>query len=316
MTSQKNFLLFINLFLKNNPQLTPVFLLYNLRAPRLHYRNLKKKLKFISVRPHKILSKFVRRPVGKRLTQAKSLVQHGEWRIWLENNFTLDERTAQRFMQISERFSGKSVAVDVFKPSQLTEMLALPDAEETKKFIEQKAAEGTPVSDMSIKTLRKELKKWKAKKADDTKEKSVEDQIETQKQPTPDENTSVPTDTQPENVFHDDYEEKFLIDEQSYPDPSEQDTQFAQKAVELFNFDNTDSDTITIPSAMSSVPNPLDILFRTSNELLTMPDLKQKIFDFASGDPEGFNADIDNLFKVVDIIREVDNRKSRSDFMP
>lgn len=251
--------------------------------------------------------------VGKRLTQAKSLVQHGEWRGWLENNFTLDERTAQRFMQISERFSGKSVAVDVFKPSQLTEMLALPDAEETKKFIEQKATEGTPVSDMSIKTLRKELKKWKAKKSDATKEKAVEEQIETQKQPTPDENNSVQTDTQPENVLSDDYEEEFLIDEQSHLEPTEQDKQLlAQKAAELFNLDNTDSDTVTMRSAMSSIPNPLDIFFRSSNELLTMPDLKQKIFDFASEDPESFNSDIDNLFKVVDIIRKVDNRKSRS----
>lgn len=251
--------------------------------------------------------------VGKRLTQAKSLVQHGEWRSWLENNFTLDERTAQRFMQISERFSGKSVDVDVFKPSQLTEMLALPDAEETRSFIEQKAAEGTPVSDMSIKTLRKELKKWKAKKSDITKEKNVEEKIETQKQPTPDENNAVQTDTQPENVISDDYAEEVLIDEQSHLEPTEQDKQLlAQKATELFNLDNTDSDTVTIRSAVSSIPNHLDILFYASNELLTIPDIKQKIFDFASEDPENFNSDIDNLFKVVDIIREVDDRKSRS----
>lgn len=251
--------------------------------------------------------------VGKRLTQAKSLVQHGEWRSWLENNFTLDERTAQRFMQISERFSDKSVDVDVFKPSQLTEMLALPNAEETKNFIEQKAAEGTPVSDMSIKTLRKELKKWNAKKSDATKGTSVEDQIETQKQLTPDENNSVQTDTQPENVVFDDYEKEVLIDEQSHLEPTEQDNQLlAQKATELFNLDNTDSDTVTIRSAVSSIPNHLDILFHASNELLTIPDLKQKIFDFASEDPENFNSDIDNLFKVVDIIREVDDRKSRS----
>lgn len=42
-------------------------------------------------------------------------------------------------MQISERFS-KTVDVDRFRPAQLTELLSLPDAEETEKFIEQKAA--------------------------------------------------------------------------------------------------------------------------------------------------------------------------------
>lgn len=58
-------------------------------------------------------------------------------------------------MQISERFS-KTVDVDRFQPSQLTELLALPDAEETEKFIEAKAAEGKAVADMTIKQLREE----------------------------------------------------------------------------------------------------------------------------------------------------------------
>ena len=57
-------------------------------------------------------------------------------------------------MQISERFS-KTVDVDRFQPAQLTELLSLPDAEETEKFIEQKAAEGKAVADKcrSRKTL-------------------------------------------------------------------------------------------------------------------------------------------------------------------
>lgn len=78
--------------------------------------------------------------VGKRLIAAKSLVAHGQWQVWLNDNFSLTERTARRFMQISERFN-KTVDVDGFKPSQLTELLALPDAEETEKFIAEKAAD-------------------------------------------------------------------------------------------------------------------------------------------------------------------------------
>ena len=75
---------------------------------------------------------------------AKALVPHGGWQNWLKDNFQLTERTARRFMQISERFN-KTVDVDHFKPSQLTELLALPDAEETEKFIAEKAAEGKRV---------------------------------------------------------------------------------------------------------------------------------------------------------------------------
>ncbi len=99
--------------------------------------------------------------VGKRLIQAKSLVQHGQWLNWLEQNFQLTERTARRFMQISERFS-KTVDVDRFQPSQLTELLALPDAEETEKFITEKTAEGKKVAEMTIKQLRDEIAAYKA----------------------------------------------------------------------------------------------------------------------------------------------------------
>ena len=43
----------------------------------------------------------------------------------------------------------------------MLELLALPDGE-TEKFIAEKAAEGTPVEDMTVKKLRKkgEKKEW------------------------------------------------------------------------------------------------------------------------------------------------------------
>ena len=84
--------------------------------------------------------------VGKRLIQAKSLVQHGHWQNWLEQNFQLSQQTARKFMECAERF-GKTLDVERFKPSQLTEMLALPSAEETEKFIAEKAAEDKNVAD-------------------------------------------------------------------------------------------------------------------------------------------------------------------------
>lgn len=98
--------------------------------------------------------------VGKRLIAAKALVAHGQWQQWLNDNFQLSYQTAAKFIQCAERF-GKSLDVERFKPSQLTELLALPDAEETEKFIEAKAAEGKKVADMTIKQLREEIAEWK-----------------------------------------------------------------------------------------------------------------------------------------------------------
>lgn len=46
-------------------------------------------------------------------------------------------------MQCAEQFGNVPTSATL-NVSQLTELLALPDAEETEKFIAEKAAEGTP----------------------------------------------------------------------------------------------------------------------------------------------------------------------------
>lgn len=96
--------------------------------------------------------------IGKRLAVAKEKLPHGEWQNWLEDNFNFSYRTAAQFMQMAERFQ-KCRQSALFSQSQMAEMLALPEAE-TEKFIERKAAEGTPVEKMKIRTLRAEVKKY------------------------------------------------------------------------------------------------------------------------------------------------------------
>ena len=103
--------------------------------------------------------------VGKRLIQAKELVPHGEWYNWLKQNFNLTAKMANNFMRIVERWGAnrKSTSdfdISTFNQTQLMELLALPEGDE-KKFIEQKAAEGNPADQMTIKQLRAEVKKWK-----------------------------------------------------------------------------------------------------------------------------------------------------------
>lgn len=244
--------------------------------------------------------------VGKRLIQAKSLVKHGEWSNWLENNFKLSHSSAKNFMVAAERF-GKSQPIGFSNSTQMIALLALPE-DDTKIFIEQKASEGNPVPDMSIKTLRKEIKKWKNQNTDNSKQKSIEEQniakTETQKQ-TPI-NEDKPDDAEIS-------EQESRVEEQSLIKSQNQDTQplqtITQKANDIFPLNIVDSDVVTIRAVKSSVPHPLDILFRAINELVVMPDLKQNIYDYASADPEWFYSDVDNLLKVVDIIKEIDNRK-------
>ena len=98
--------------------------------------------------------------IGKELTAAKQEVGHGNWANWLEENFQLNQQTANRFMRVAERFGKLSINAQ-FNSTQMIVMLSLPERE-TEKFIAEKAAAGTPVENMSVKTLRAEVKDWKA----------------------------------------------------------------------------------------------------------------------------------------------------------
>ena len=100
--------------------------------------------------------------VGNLLIEAKKQVAHGDWQDWLDCNFKLTDRTAQRFMKCAERF-GKATMSSLLSSSQMFELLTLPAAH-TETFIQQKLAENNPVQNMSIKQLREEIKTFKQKK--------------------------------------------------------------------------------------------------------------------------------------------------------
>ena len=99
--------------------------------------------------------------IGTRLNLAKEKVPHGEWQRWLKDNFGFTDRTARNFMSVAERF-GKTEIDFRFGSTQMIQMLALPVGEETK-FIEEQTAEGLSVSDMSVKALRKAVKRYNNK---------------------------------------------------------------------------------------------------------------------------------------------------------
>jgi len=59
-------------------------------------------------------------------------------------------------MSVAERFAN-SESIPILKSTQMIQLLSLPSTEETEKFIEQKAAEGKAVAEMTIKELREEI---------------------------------------------------------------------------------------------------------------------------------------------------------------
>lgn len=75
--------------------------------------------------------------IGKRLVEAKALVDHGEWGSYLKNEVKFSQRTANNFMQIYERSQSESnsQALANLSYTQIVRLLALPD-EELSEFTE------------------------------------------------------------------------------------------------------------------------------------------------------------------------------------
>lgn len=106
--------------------------------------------------------------IGKRLVEAKDLVEHGEWGDWLKNEVKFSQRTANNFMNIYRRsIDGNSQAFANLAYSQIVELLALP-AGDAEAFVENH-----DVQDMSVRELKAAIAEEKQLRAE--AEKALED---------------------------------------------------------------------------------------------------------------------------------------------
>ena len=98
--------------------------------------------------------------IGQWLTQAKKLVNYGQWQNWLADNFQMTVRTAQNYMKVAAYFGVnstlKSENVFFFQPAALIELTKMTPAE-LPKFLAE-----TPNADkLSVRNLREQIKQWK-----------------------------------------------------------------------------------------------------------------------------------------------------------
>ena len=214
--------------------------------------------------------------VGKRLILAKAKLQHGEWQNWLEDNFNLSYKMAVKFMQVAERFSKVSTS-RLFSQSQMMEMLSLPEVE-TEKFIEQKALEGTPVEDMTVKKLREEIKKYKTGLSESKQEKKVE--VETPVISNESEKIEMAdVDLEIEN---DEVEEKLEEMPLESSDPLPQEENLVG---------------VEIPAKERDV-EPLEQLFKVLPLILSRVNLKSEVENYAAKDLKGLEEQLGQLAAV------------------
>ena len=84
--------------------------------------------------------------IGRRLVEAKSMIDHGEWGSWLEQYVEYSQRTANNLMRIFEEFgsnqlalfdnNAKSQALANLSYTQAVALLGVPE-EDREKFLEE-----------------------------------------------------------------------------------------------------------------------------------------------------------------------------------
>lgn len=92
--------------------------------------------------------------IGKRLTEAKAQLNHGEWLPWLEEKVGFSTVTAQRFMRLAEEYSNAS-PVTLLGTSKALQLLALPPSERDEFLEEKHVVDGVEKS--AYEMTRKEL---------------------------------------------------------------------------------------------------------------------------------------------------------------
>ncbi|WP_105300953.1 DUF3102 domain-containing protein [Anaerococcus marasmi] len=92
--------------------------------------------------------------IGKRLSQAKEKVGHGEWMNWVNDNLGYSQRTTNSLMKVYKEIPN-SQAIANLSYTKVVNILSLPE-EVRQDFIEKHEVE-----DMTTRELQAEIKKYK-----------------------------------------------------------------------------------------------------------------------------------------------------------
>jgi DNA repair exonuclease SbcCD ATPase subunit len=100
--------------------------------------------------------------IGKDLIAIKEKLPHGQFLPWIDSEFGLTDKTAQNFMNVTERFGGKSEIISDFKPTLLYLLAAPSTPDEVVEQVIEKVEAGETVTPKEVKELKQKLKATEA----------------------------------------------------------------------------------------------------------------------------------------------------------
>lgn len=93
--------------------------------------------------------------IGKRLSQAKEQVGHGEWIPWIEENLNYTRRTASNLIKVYESYPNGNTSSHL-NFSKVLALTSIKDEEDRQDFIDSHEVE-----DMTTRELQAEIKEYK-----------------------------------------------------------------------------------------------------------------------------------------------------------
>ncbi|WP_311486540.1 DUF3102 domain-containing protein [uncultured Anaerococcus sp.] len=94
--------------------------------------------------------------IGKRLSQAKEQVGHGEWIPWIEENLNYTRQTASSLIRVYESYPNGNTSLHL-NFSKVLALTSIKDEEDRQDFIDSHEVE-----DMTTRQLQAEIKEYKA----------------------------------------------------------------------------------------------------------------------------------------------------------
>ena len=182
-------------------------------------------------------------------------------------------------------------------------LLPLPE-DDTEKFIKKKIAEGTPISDMSVRTLRKEVKKWKSEteKISPVQSSENKDIVTIDITPADSQQNQNSTEQTISNEPDDTPLDNLVSTEPTYPEPQQPNNESTNEFNEQESF---------IPESPVEIPETslIEKLSNMSSSLIQKENRKEIIQNFAKNNPSKLNIVIQNLTDIISELKALSQKE-------
>jgi hypothetical protein len=96
--------------------------------------------------------------IGRDLIAVKERLGHGNFLPWIDGEFRMTDKSAQRFMSVAERYGDKSDSVSNLTATVMYELAAPSTPEEVRAEVAERAAAGESVTTAEVKELKNKIK--------------------------------------------------------------------------------------------------------------------------------------------------------------